>query len=156
MGIWEHLGDGCLYERAEWVKTRDLILGNLIHALELIEVTALWSIPICLYREAMHLQCFPPTRYLKNREYPWCALFRNYQIWSIGCFFALYGSTMHPRCIVWFSGQYFFLLSMHASLKRVHVCINLYCIGQKLFAKYFCTTKVVGHGEFLSSENFYM
>ena len=25
---------------------------------------------ICLYREAMRLQCFPPTRYVKNGESP--------------------------------------------------------------------------------------
>ena len=76
----------------------------------------------------MRLQCSPPTRYVKNGKYPWCALFRNIsQNWSIGCLLALYGSTvhprslygstMHPRCIMWFSGQ-FFLLSVHASLRR--------------------------------------
>ena len=26
---------------------------------------ALWVSPICLYREAMHLQCFSPTRYVR-------------------------------------------------------------------------------------------
>ena len=38
----------------------------LIHALEL----KLWHFevfPICLYREAMHLQCFTPTRYVSGR-----------------------------------------------------------------------------------------
>ena len=72
--------------------------GILIHTLEL--VTALYSFPICLYREAIRLQCFPRTRYVKNGEYPWCALF-----------------TVHPRCIMWFSGL-FFLLSVHASLEK--------------------------------------
>ena len=28
--------------------------------------------------EAMRLQCFPPMRYVKNGEYPWCTLFRNF------------------------------------------------------------------------------
>ena len=30
------------------------------------------SFPICLYREAIRLQCFPPTRYVKNGEYLYC------------------------------------------------------------------------------------
>ena len=25
--------------------------------------------PICLYREAIHLQCFTPTRYVSGRSY---------------------------------------------------------------------------------------
>ena len=33
---------------------------------------------------------------------------------------ALYGSTVHPRCIMWFSGQ-FFLLSVHTSLKKANL-----------------------------------
>ena len=32
----------------------------------------------CLYREAMHLQCFSPTLYVKNGDYLWCALFRKF------------------------------------------------------------------------------
>ena len=28
---------------------------------------ALQSFPICLYREAMHLQCFPPMHYVMGR-----------------------------------------------------------------------------------------
>ena len=35
----------------------------LIHALEL----KLWHFPICLYREAMHLQWFTPTHYVSGR-----------------------------------------------------------------------------------------
>ena len=31
-----------------------------------IKVMALWSFP-CLYREAIRLQCFPPTRYVSGR-----------------------------------------------------------------------------------------
>ena len=38
----------------------------------------------------------------------------------LGCLLALYGSTMHPRCIMWFSRQ-FFLLSVHASLKKANL-----------------------------------
>ena len=32
----------------------------------------LWPFEVfpCLCREAMHLQCFPPMRYVINREYP--------------------------------------------------------------------------------------
>ena len=69
----------------------------------------------------MRLQCFPPTRYVKNGEYPWCALFRKVfkigvyvvcllciaLLYILGCLLALYGSTVHPRCILWFSGQFF-------------------------------------------------
>ena len=29
---------------------------------------------------------------------------------------ACIGSTVHPRCIMWFSGQFFFLLSVQVSL----------------------------------------
>ena len=31
---------------------------------------------------------------------------------------ACIGSTVHPRCIMWFSGQFFFLLSVQVSLKK--------------------------------------
>ena len=34
----------------------------------------------------------------------------------LGCLLALYGSTVHPRCIMWFLDN-LFLLSVHASLK---------------------------------------
>ena len=50
--------------------------GILIHTLEL--KLRPFEISSCLYREAMCLQCFPPTRYVKNGEYPWCALFRKF------------------------------------------------------------------------------
>ena len=40
--------------------------------------------------------------------------------WSIACSLALYGSTVHPRCIMWFSGHVF-LLSVHASLKKANL-----------------------------------
>ena len=68
-GVWEHLGRYFLHEHAEWVQTRDLTLGNLDSHLR-IKVTALWSFPICLYREATHLQCFESR----------CALFRKFLV----------------------------------------------------------------------------
>ena len=87
----------------------------------------------------MRLQCSLPTRYVKNGEYPWCALFRK--IFKIGVYrlLALYGSTVHPRCIMWLSGH-FFLLSVHASL---------------LQSSY---TRIKIHGGFGSTwgDNFYM
>ena len=62
-----------------------------------IKVMALGSFPICLYREAMHLQCFPPTRNVRGvatrahkRERPLPTLVK------IDCLLALYGFTMHP------------------------------------------------------------
>ena len=93
--------------------------GILIRTLEL-KISHFKCFPICLYREAMRLQCFPPTRYEKKRENQWCVLFRKVlkiENWSIACLLALYGSTVHPRCIMWFSGHVF-LLSVHASLKK--------------------------------------
>ena len=53
-----------LYWRAEWIKTKNLMAG--IDSCLWIKVTALWSFP-CLYREAIRLQCFPPTRYVSGR-----------------------------------------------------------------------------------------
>ena len=53
------LGETILYGHAEWIKTRNLMV--LIHASEL----KLWHVSnACLYRDAIHLQCFPPTHYL--------------------------------------------------------------------------------------------
>ena len=72
----------------------------------------------------MRLQCFPPTHYVKNGEYPWCALFKSSQNWCIGCLLALYGSTVHPRCMrcgFLDNNYYFFLLSVHASLKTANL-----------------------------------
>ena len=57
--------------------------GILIHTLEL-KISHFKCFPICLYREAMRLQCFPPTRYVKNGEYPWCALFRTIMLAATG------------------------------------------------------------------------
>ena len=50
--------------------------GILIHTLEL--KLQPFEVSPCLYREAIFLQCFLPTRYVKNGEYPWRALFRKY------------------------------------------------------------------------------
>ena len=46
-----------------------------------------------------------------------CVIYQHSQNWSIGCLLALYGTTVRPKCIMWFSGH-FFLLSVHASLKK--------------------------------------
>ena len=57
--------------------------------------------PICLHKEAIRLQYFTPTRYVKNGEYPSCThitlmtLTRFAQNSTVGSMFALYGSTMH-------------------------------------------------------------
>ena len=60
------LEDVVLHGHAEWVRIQNLMAGNLIHTLEL----KLWHFEvflyICLYREAMHLQCFLPTRYVRG------------------------------------------------------------------------------------------
>ena len=45
-----------LYGHVEWFKTKSVITP-------LIKDMPPRASPICLYREAMHLQHFPPTRY---------------------------------------------------------------------------------------------
>ena len=71
----------------------------------------------------MRLQCFPPTRYVKNGESPLGAhtkvtTFTNFgQNWSMGCLLALYGSTKLPAQLCGGVGQ-FFLLSVLVSLKK--------------------------------------
>ena len=50
-----------LYGHAKWVKTRTFRF--FIHAFKL-KIHPLECFPICLYREAIHLQCFPPTCYV--------------------------------------------------------------------------------------------
>ena len=44
------------HEHAEWIASGNLMDRILIHITEL----KLWHFPICLRREAMHLQCFRP------------------------------------------------------------------------------------------------
>ena len=66
---------------------------GLIHAS--VKVMVLWSFPILyLYREAIRLQCFPPT-HTHNRDdlYPICSNC------NVGSLVALYGSTVHPGAI---------------------------------------------------------
>ena len=46
-----------------WAHTMEHDL--LIHTLEL-KLQHFEIFPICLHREAMHLQCFPPTRYARR------------------------------------------------------------------------------------------
>ena len=82
-----------LYGHAEWVETRDLILGNFDSHLR-IKVMALRSFPICLYWEAMHLQCFPPTRYVRGGAARAHKRDDLYPIWS-NLEYRL------PACIAW-------------------------------------------------------
>ena len=55
--------------------------------------------PICLYGEAIHLKCFTPKGYVKNKEYPsWMHILRwqplhNWFKTAILCMLALYGPT---------------------------------------------------------------
>ena len=49
---------------------------------------------MCLYREAMHLQCFPPTCYVKGGASRVHKRDVFYRILSIGCLLALCGSIM--------------------------------------------------------------
>ena len=61
----------------------------------------LWHYEVspCLYREAICLQCFPPTRYVSGRGHAYVCMWRPLpdmlkitNRWSL---LALYGSTMH-------------------------------------------------------------
>ena len=46
----------------------DSLTKFLIHTLEL-KLRHFEVFPICLYREAMHLQCFTPTRYMSGHDH---------------------------------------------------------------------------------------
>jgi hypothetical protein len=87
--------------------------GNFDSHLEL----KIWPFKIspCLYREALHLQCFPPTRYVLNGEYPlgtrtYCVddLYPICSNRSIGYLLVLYGYTMHPAQLC--DGHFFYLV----------------------------------------------
>ena len=107
----------CSHEHAEWIAPGNLMEQNFDSHLR-INVTALWSFPICLYREAMHLQCFRP------RATWWAGLRARkcddlYQIrWKEkhGSLLALCGSTMLYSCTMWAFRTLFFLLSVSARL----------------------------------------
>ena len=96
---------------------------------------ALWSVPICLYREAMHLQCFPPTRYVKNGEYPlgMRTYYADdlYPIWSNleyrlpACI--VYSSTMHPARLCGVFRTIFFRLSVWSPWKKQQKLHALEC-----------------------------
>ena len=61
--MFRALGSISDLEYAECTESRKMLDRFLIHTLEL----KLWHFevyPICLYVEAMHLQCFPPTCYV--------------------------------------------------------------------------------------------
>ena len=55
------------YEHAEWIAPGNFLIrsGILIHTLEL-KISHFKCFPISLYREAMRLQCFLPTRYVRG------------------------------------------------------------------------------------------
>ena len=53
-----------LYVHAEWTKTRILYGWNFDFHFQIGDMPPR-VFPICLYREAMRLQCFPPTRYVR-------------------------------------------------------------------------------------------
>ena len=63
-------------------------MGFLIHAFELKLLH--FNVSHMLYREAMHLQCFTPTRtYKRDDHYPICTKLHY------GCLLALCGPTMY-------------------------------------------------------------
>ena len=66
----------------------------------------------CLYREAMHLQCFPPTRYVRGVATNVTTFTHFAQNWSLGCLVVLYGSTMLPAQLRawWFPNNFFCLV----------------------------------------------
>ena len=63
----------------------------------------------------MCLQGFLPTHYVKNGEYPWCALFRNYIKIGVGLLCMALLCILGELCGFLDS---LFLLSVHASLKK--------------------------------------
>ena len=90
--------------------------------------------PICLYREAIHLQCFTPTHYVKNGEYLSCT---RILCW---CFDPIC-SKQHCReyaRIVWLYYAHLWCLWLHLSLIFMHVAtldglIGLWMLSRKFF-----------------------
>ena len=90
--------------------------GILIHTLEL-KISHFKCFPICLYREAMRLQCFPPTRYVRGGD---TRAHKRDDLYPISSKL----KYRLPACIVWLyyacfqldymevSGHFFFLLSV--------------------------------------------
>ena len=57
----------CLHEHAEWIASGNLMEQNSdSHFRMKVTAVTLKSYSIYLCREAMHLQCFPPTRYVRG------------------------------------------------------------------------------------------
>ena len=90
--FWEHFRTYVLFKwHAEWIKTRSLTSG-IVDSRLWIKVMAL---PIYVYREAICLQCFPPTLYKSGhgqRTWTWRL---SPDLLNIGSLVALYGSTVH-------------------------------------------------------------
>ena len=90
------------YGHAEWIvnfKKYDQIFDSHLR----IKVMALWSFPICLYGEAIRLQCFLPTRYVSEHGHVYICMWRPLpdllKIANIWTLVALYGSMMHCSLI---------------------------------------------------------
>ena len=72
-----------------------------------------------------------------NVLYPWCALFRNSQNWSIGGLLALYGSTVHPRCTVQLHIFVYFVIRFLIT-KIQHYCERGYVLCAQAHCKCDC------------------
>ena len=97
----------------------------------------------------MRLQCFRPratcktgntrgVRYLEN--------FSKLEYRLFACFVWLY-STVHPKCIVWFLDN-FFLLSVHASLKKEKGIGKKKCLRVYTFMPF-----LYGHAEWVETKD---
>ena len=102
----------CSHEHAEWIAPGNLMERNFDSHLR-IEVMALGSFPKCLYKEAMHLQYFLPTRYVRgraSRTHKRDDLYQNFSKVEYGEPAALCGSTMLHYVGFW--TFFFFLLGV--------------------------------------------
>ena len=104
---------------AEWIKTRNL-MGFLIHAFELKLLH--FNVFPCLYREAMHLQCFTPTLYVMGVATRTYKRDDHYLIGTklhYGCLLALCGPTMHVATLCGVFRTFFFAYCVsHGCLKK--------------------------------------
>ena len=66
----------------------------------------------------MRLQCFPPTRYVKNGEYPWCALFRKILKIAVKLVCLLCMALLCILGVLYGFLDNFFLLSVLVALKK--------------------------------------
>ena len=94
---------------------------------------ALGSFPICLYREAMHLQRFTPTRfvvgvatrtYKRDDHYPICTKLHY------GCLLALCGPTMYAAtlCGVFRLARVWCAVAVELYMRQVCMHIRIHCI----------------------------